>query len=88
MTVKPLVTVNAADKVIVLMPATVIELHAEAAVTVGNCNVVGMMTSTPEFGTPPDQLPDTLQSVLIRPVQVVDAVAFPAPKISENIIII
>ncbi|MEO6980832.1 MAG: hypothetical protein ABI113_20725 [Mucilaginibacter sp.] len=74
--VSPLVTVSAADKVIVLTPVTVIELHAEVAVTVGNLTVVGIMTSIPEVGTPADQLPPTLQSVLVPPVQVVDASAF------------
>lgn len=86
--VSPLVTVNAADRVIVLIPVTVIELHAEVAVTVGSRTVVGIITSTPEAGTPADQLPGRLQSVLVAPVHVVDAVAFPAPRISENIIII
>ncbi|MEO6633810.1 MAG: hypothetical protein ABIN13_18855 [Mucilaginibacter sp.] len=85
-TVKPLVTVNVADKVIVLIPVTVIELHADAAVTVGKINVVGIITSTPEVGTPADQLPGTLQLVLVPPIQVVDALAFRAPKMKENAI--
>lgn len=70
-----MVTVNAADKVIVLNPVTLIELHAEVAVTVGSLKVVGIITSTPEVGTPADQFPGTLQSVLVPPVQVVDASA-------------
>jgi len=86
--VKPLVTVNAADKVIVFNPVTLIELHAEVTSTVGSRKVVGIITSTVEFGTPAVQLPGVLHRVLVPPVQVVDAVAFPAPKKKENAITI
>jgi len=71
-----LVTVNTADKVIVLNPVTLIELHAEVTSTVGNLKVVGIITSTDEFGTPAVQLPGALHRVLVPPVQVVDASAF------------
>jgi len=86
--VSPLVTVNAADKVIVLTPVTVMELQAEVAVTVGSLTVVGIITSTPEVGTPADQLPETLQSVLVPPVQVVDASAFSRQSIRVKAITI
>ena len=71
-----MVTVNTADKVIVLNPVTLIELQADVTSIVGSLKVVGMITSTEEFGTPAVQLPGALQLVLVPPVQVVDASAF------------
>jgi len=75
LTVKPPETVNAADNVSVVLPVMEIDLQADATSTVGRRVVVGITTSIVEFGTPPDQLPDTLHRVLTLPVQVVAATA-------------
>jgi hypothetical protein len=81
LTVRPPLTVSAADKVRVVVPLIVIDLHNEATSTVGLFAVAGMVTSSKAPGLPwGAQLVETLQRVLVVPVQVkAAALAFLIP---------
>jgi hypothetical protein len=72
LTPMPLLMVNGADKVIVVVPVIINAVHADATLTVGIVAVDGIIAMSPATGKPVEgaQLPLLFQLLFDEPVQV------------------